>query len=435
MEHSTDVTIIGSGIIGANISFELNKKGYKTINVDKLPASGYGSTSNSCACIRFSYSSWEGVAMAYEGAHYWKNWNDYIGTLDPRGMAQFFQTGVVFLRDKSSHFGKVKKLYDEVGVTYEIWDAEIIIKTFPSINLDSYWPVRRPEDPLFNQKSGKKIIEAIWNPDGGYINDPQLATHNLQVASEAKGGKFVFNREVVRILKNKDRVSGVELDDGTRINSPIVVNVAGPHSKIINKMAGVIEGMNVGTRALRHEVHHVPAPKGFNFEKNGKIMNDGDVGCYYRPAPGNAILVGSEDPECDQRQWIDDPDEFNRDVTEIQWNAQVMRLAKRFEQIGIPNRTKGVVDLYDVSDDWIPIYDKSDLEGFYMAIGTSGNQFKNASIAACMMTELIDNCENGVDHDQHPIQFKAAYTKKKLNIGFYSRKRELNKNSSFSVRG
>ena len=36
MEHSTDVTIIGSGIIGANISFELNKKGYKTINVDKL---------------------------------------------------------------------------------------------------------------------------------------------------------------------------------------------------------------------------------------------------------------------------------------------------------------------------------------------------------------------------------------------------------------
>ena len=373
--------------------------------------------------------------MAYEGAHYWKNWNDYIGTLDPRGMAEFFQTGVVFLRDKSSHFGKVKKLYDEVGVPYEIWNAEKILKTFPSINLDSYWPVRRPEDPLFNQKSGEKIIEAIWNPDGGYINDPQLATHNIQVASETTGGKFLFNKEVVRILKKNNRVCGVELDEGTRIHSPIVVNVAGPHSKIINQMAGVIEGMNVQTQALRHEVHHVPSPKGFNFEKNGKIINDGDVGCYYRPALGNAILVGSEDPECDQRQWVENPDDFNKNITESQWNTQVMRLAKRFEQIGIPNRPKGVVDLYDVSDDWIPIYDKSDLDGFYMAIGTSGNQFKNASIAAAMMTELIDKCENGYDHDKDPIQFNAKYIGKNLNTGFYSRKREINKNSSFSVRG
>ena len=44
-----------------------------------------------------------------------------------------------------------------------------------------------------------------------------------------------------------------------------MVNVAGLHSKIINQMAGVIEGMNVQTQALRHEVHHVPSPKGFNF--------------------------------------------------------------------------------------------------------------------------------------------------------------------------
>ena len=28
----------------------------------------------------------------------------------------------------------------------------------------------------------------------------------------------------------------------------------------------------------------------------------------------------------------------------------------------------------DVSDDWIPIYDQSSLPGYYMAIGTSGNQ-------------------------------------------------------------
>jgi len=38
---------------------------------------------------------------------------------------------------------------------------------------------------------------------------------------------------------------------------------------------------------------------------------------------------------------------------------------------------------------WIPIYDKSDLPGFYLAIGTSGNQYKNAPEVGKMMAELI----------------------------------------------
>ena len=33
-------------------------------------------------------------------------------------------------------------------------------------------------------------------------------------------------------------------------------------------------------------------------------------------------------------------------------------------------------------EDWLPIYDRTYLDGLYVAIGTSGNQFKNAAIAA-----------------------------------------------------
>jgi sarcosine oxidase subunit beta len=62
--------------------------------------------------------------------------------------------------------------------------------------------------------------------------------------------------------------------------------------------------MNVKTRALRHEVHHVPSPEGFDFEKDGIFTTDGDSAIYFRPEVGNMILVGSEDPECDKRQWI-----------------------------------------------------------------------------------------------------------------------------------
>jgi glycine/D-amino acid oxidase-like deaminating enzyme len=100
-----------------------------------------------------------------------------------------------------------------------------------------------------------------------------------------------------------------------------------------------------------------------------------------------------------------------------------------------PNERKGVVDLYDCSDDWIPIYDKSDVDGWYMAIGTSGNQFKNAPVVGHVMAELIDRVENGHDHDADPVKVKCRYTGLDLNMGFYSRKREINPNSSFSVNG
>jgi sarcosine oxidase subunit beta len=102
----------------------------------------------------------------------------------------------------------------------------------------------------------------------------------------------------------------------------------------------------------------------------------------------------------------------------------------------IPNERKGIVDLYDVSDDWIPIYDRSVLDGFYMAIGTSGNQFKNAPVVGHLMGELIDRVEHGHDHDADPVQVRCAYnTDLVLDAGFYSRLREINPDSSFSVNG
>ena len=85
-------------------------------------------------------------------------------------------------------------------------------------------------------------------------------------------------------------------------------------------------------------------------------------------------------------EWVDDPDDYNTNFTH-QWETQVMREAQRLKGLGIPGQTGGLVDLYDVADDWIPIYDKSDLPGFYMAVGTSGNQFKNAPVAGRLMAE------------------------------------------------
>ncbi len=48
-------------------------------------------------------------------------------------------------------------------------------------------------------------------------------------------------------------------------------------------------------------------------------------------------------------------DDFNRNLTD-QARAQACRLALRIPELRIPNQIQGVVDLYDVTDDWIPIF-------------------------------------------------------------------------------
>ena len=437
MNKKADAIIIGAGVIGSSVAFELAKRGYKTLNIDKLPTSGYGSTSNSCAIVRAHYSTWDGVAMAYEGFFYWDDWKNYLGVEDERGMIKYMKTGsIMFKLQGEDHSKKSLKFFEEIGVQHEIWDLEKLKERMPIYSHDQYDGTTSPdEDEHFFDKTGKKIEGAVFTPGSGYVSDPQLSSHNLQVAAEANGGEFLFNNEIKEIRQEDGKVLGVTLKTGEQIDAPIVVNVAGPHSFVINRMAGVEEEMNIKTKALRHEVHHVPSPEGFDFEKDGFHTSDGDNYIYFRPETGNTILIGSEDPLCDPKEWIEDPDNYNNQVTESQWRAQVYRCARRIPDLKIPSRTSGVVDLYDVSDDWIPIYDKSALRGFYMAIGSSGNQFKNAPVAGHCMAELIDACEKGHDHDANPLKVKTVYTGLELNMGFYSRNREINPNSSFSVNG
>ena len=445
MNKKYDAIVIGAGVIGCPIAYELTKKGYKTLSVDKLPDAGMGSTAGSCAIVRAHYSTEDGVAFAYEGFQYWLNWEEYLDHVDDeKGLAKYMNTGSILIKSQGHDWQKVKGHYDAVGVKYEEWDNEKIKATVPVYDLHEHWPVKRPEDPAFFEPSDKELEGGLFCPEGGYMSDPELSAHNIMRAAEAKGAEFIFNAEVVEIRKAGDRVQGITLKDGSRYDAPIVVNVAGPHSYKINQMAGVYESCNIKTKALRHEVMHCPSPEDYNYVEDGLHTSDGDVGCYYRPEVGNMFLIGSEDPECDPQEWVD-PDDFyagqgghgrDNQLTEEQWKAQCYRLGLRVPTLQIPNQPRGVCDLYDCSDDWIPIYDRSDLDGFYMAIGSSGNQYKNAPVAGLMMAELIDAVEKqGLDHDKTPFQFTLKHVGRTIDTGFYSRNREINYNSSFSVNG
>jgi len=436
MTRTFDAIIIGAGISGASIAYELSKKGYRTINVDRLAAAGLGSTSNTCAIIRTHYSTLEGTAIAYDSWFAWKDWKDYLEVADDKGLAMFYQTGLINIYSKGHDPSTHINLHDELGIPYEIWDPAKLLERMPHFVDDSFYPPRRPDDPLFTATSKQKISSTVvYYPNDGYINDPVLSVHNVQQAAQSKGAKFRFNAAVVKIRKDGNRVAGVTLDNGETIDAAVVVNAAGPHSAVVNRMAGVEEKMKIKTRPLRHEVHFVPSPDGFSYEQDGLVVGDADLGGYHRPETGNLVLVGSEDPLCDQREWIADPDHFNGEVTRAQYQAQTYRLAKRIPGLRIPNTPSGIADLYDVTDDWIPIYDRSDLGGFYLAIGTSGNQYKNGPAIGLVLSDIIDACENGHDHDRNPVEVKLRNIDFTLNSGIFSRNRDVIEGSSFSVLG
>ena len=435
MTTQPDAIIIGTGVIGTATAFEMAKNGWKTLSLDRQTQIGHGSTAGSCAIIRMHYSTFDGTAFAWEGYHYWRDWADYLGLPADASLAQFKECGCMVMRTEANDYlDKHLANSRDLNIPVEEWDAATVTERLPIYSLNSFAPAKRIDDPTFGTPNGDSINGALYWPNGGYVTDPALSSQNMADAARQHGAEFRMGVEVVEILQEGGRVKGVKLADGEEIHAPVVINVAGPGSAHINGLAGVLDDMTIETRPLRQEVAHVPAPEGFDFDQLGMVVSDSDIACYIRPEHGNNILIGSEDPPCDPHMWVEGDTGYDGEFTD-QWTNQVMRYGQRVPSLGIPSNSRGVVDLYDASTDWIPIYDKSSLDGFYMACGTSGNQYKNAPIAGKMMAALVDYCEGGNDHDVAPLTYRLPYIQRDINVGFYSRKREINEESSFSVLG
>ncbi len=439
MVSSYDAVIIGAGVFGSGIAHELTRRGWKTLNIDMHGGPGHGSTSSSGAIIRFNYSTVAGVQLAWEGNHYWMNFAEYLETIDELGTARKITTGSIFLRTHEDLHQLYTRTMGEAGVPWEEWSPEQVAERFPVVALDQYGPPCTDQDDRFWAEPEGSIPGALYTPDAGHISDPQLAAHNLHTAAKAKGGEFRFNTTVTEILKTDDAsaVRGVKLSTGEEIHAPVVVNVGGPYSSSLMKLAGLEGTMSITTRPMRHEVHVADAPAGFDFEHEGMMVADIDLGMYFRPEAGNQVFVGSTDPECDPQEWVD-PSELegmNREITEPRWLLQMMRLAKRMPTFGIPHVRKGLAEAYDVSTDWGPIYDRTDLDGFFAACGTSGNQFKNACIGSNLMGSLIEAVSNGHDHDNDPLVVPGRFTDAEFDMAAFSRNRSVNADSTGTVLG
>src|SRR4051794_18147253 len=435
MTTAADVVVVGGGVIGCSTALELTRNGHSVVVVDKLGGPGQGSTSSSSAVVRFNYSTFPGVAASWEAKHCWESWTDHLGNNDDGAVARFHRTGMVFLDVDVAPKERFLPLFDQAAIPYEVWDPDTLEQRVPGIDAGRYWPPKRIEADDFWTDAPRRL-GGVWSPDAGFVDDPQLAAINLADAARRRGATFRFNRQVETIRQRGNRVTGVTLDDGDHIDAGIVVNVAGPWSGALNRLADVGGDFTVQVRPMRQEVHHVTAPPGFNQGRHlGPVIADVDLGTYLRAAPGDGLLVGGTEPECDPYQWLDNPDEANSNVTSAVFDAQVTRAARRFPDLRVPPKPRGVAGVYDVATDWTPIYDRTSLDGFYVAMGTSGNQFKNAPVAGRFMAAIIDAVENGHDHDSDPVAYTGEHTGLVVNLGAFSRKRTINTDSSRTVMG
>lgn len=416
---TADVIIIGAGIVGCSTAYELARAGWSALVLDRTRGPGQGSTSASSAVVRFNYSTLTGIIAAWESKHRWEEWEDHLGGTDDGALARFHRTGGLCLDSPDHPSGAVLTLFEHVGVPFEVWSPDQVRQRLPFLETGRHHPPTPVTDDAFwDEPTGS--IGGYWTPDAGFVDDPAFAAHNLMAAAKRHGARFRFGATVTQVRREGGRIRGVALGDGSELHAPVLVNAAGPHSGRVNELAGALEDFRITTRPLRQEVHEVP---GVASRPPLPLVADLDLGTYFRGTPAGNILVGGTEPACDPLVWLDDPDEVRRTPTRQVYEAQAYRLARRVPEATVPPTPRGVVGVYDVSTDWVPIYDRTSVDGYYVAIGTSGNQFKNAPVIGEFMATLIRAVENGHDHDASPVTVPLSRTGHVADLGHYSRLR------------
>jgi len=420
------VAIIGGGVIGCAVGLELARRGTQAHVIDRNGEVGHGSTSASCGIVRRFYSTRTMTGMAHEGAAVWADWQSYLRAPDGADLARFERPGMLFIPPAiDDRVRGIVAHMRELGVKVEILTPAEVAERFPFMDIASHAPVRDPNDEDFADDTGREIAGAVFEPDAGYVVSPLIAARDLRSAGEREGVRFHLGCGVAALRAGaapgpRFRLT---LDDGSALDADVVVNVAGPHSSLVNRMAGV--ELPIETRPLRREVCAVGNPTWS--ESDGStipVVGDLDSGIYFRPESGGRdLIVGSLDPACDTFEWVDDPDALDPSCSVAAHERQVMRLMKRLPEVRFGPR-RGIAGLYDVTPlDWNPIIDRTDTPGYYVAIGTSGSSFKTAPVIGQVMAELIGACEAGRDHDADPLHVILPRTGFDLDVSFFTRLR------------
>jgi glycine/D-amino acid oxidase-like deaminating enzyme len=351
---SYDAIVVGAGISGAATAYHLRKAGAKTLLVERGAPAG-GGTGKSAAIIRQSYSTPLLIRLAHASITMFANARAELGK-----DAGFVQDGYCFVVSQDMLEGAKKNvaMQRRLGIVNEWSEGRGFPEHLPEIN-----------------PAG--IAGIVYEPHGGYA-DPVQATEAYVDAFNNLGGELRARTPARRLVRQGDRIAGVELDSGD-VSADVVVNAAGPWAKPLAESAG----LTLPLRAVREQDTVWQIPAGRNAPKTSISM--GVDACYYRPLGQGRFIIGRGFP----KDYVDvDPYNYKASADAVFIDDVQSRVERRFPAFAGMKLIEAYAALYDVTPDWYPfVGPRLGIAGYADFCGGSGHGFK---IAPAIGRELAD---------------------------------------------
>jgi len=394
-----DVVIAGAGIVGLSIAWQLARRSELRIAVfDKGAGVGEGSTGASSAICRFRYSLDEVVNLARDGIGAYRNWQAFTGLAEPR--ASFVNDGVLWMPGTDTAWAdREHARMASLGISTEVLDDRDIEERFPGISTC----VLAPDFETGEAHECRGGSRNFFETDGGYI-DPVSAAQDLVEACRQRGVDIRFRSQVTGIETISGAVSGISLDDGERISTPLFLNAAGPWCRDLNRAAGIELSWRLAP--VRIQVLYRDRPE----ELPGHIPVTVDMqgGIYFRTQNRGQQLVISSVLEEDEKEVVEDADNFRTEADEDFELLKLHALHHRLPALPYRGKIMSYCGLYTVNrEDVHPIVGPTELDGFWVANGFSGHGFKLAPAIGSMMAQAITGKSGDFDTTV-PLSFLAV---------------------------
>ena len=210
-----DTIIIGAGVQGLAIAYELAKRGHTDVLVLDRSWPGGGASGRNGELIRSAFGSSEWCNF-FELAR--QKWLTLSQELDYNVL--FNRTGYAVVASTEDQWAQLRRdqaFQNSLGIKTELLDAEAARRTLPAANPDL-------------------VRGAVLQQGAGFAHHDSVVAGYLENAARL-GTQISVGHEVVGLLRDGDRVIGVETRAGERIEARIVVNAAGGQAPLINEMA------------------------------------------------------------------------------------------------------------------------------------------------------------------------------------------------------
>ena len=354
MRATADVVVIGGGVMGCSILFNLARLGItNTVLLEKDILNG-GSTGRSQSICRMHYSNPVTATMAWESLGVFTHFEEITG-----GPSGFTETGYLVVVNEQDRPG----LEHNIAMQYTLG---IDTMTVTAADLSDI-------APMVSVSEGEVMA---WEPQSGYA-DPYLVTSSYANRARELGAEICLGLQSTGIEVDGGRVRAVNTPQG-RIETAAAVVAAGPWSK--GELAKV--GVDVPLVTVRHQVASLARP----VDRLPLHPAVGDIAqsFSFRPDGPRMTLMGFGDDE------EADVETYNQLAGMDDLNAAKGKLARRIPAMSNAYFRGGWAGLFTTTPDWHPVLDAAPgVDGLYCAVGFSGHGFKLSPMIGLTMAEMI----------------------------------------------